>query len=80
MSGHDFDPRKWVRIAADLRGQITSGSLPPGGRLPTVAELAALHHVGAGTITKAVHALVDEGLVLDVRGMGWYVRDRAVGA
>ena len=47
----------YERIAAELRDQITTGQLAPGAQLPTIVELAAHHHVAAGTAHRAIALL-----------------------
>lgn len=58
----------YERIAAELRKQITAGELTPGAQLPTIVELAARHHVAAGTAQRAVALLAAERLVTVSRG------------
>lgn len=63
------EPRRpYEKIAADYRDAITNGTLTPGDELPTVAELAATHHVAAGTAHRAMTLLHTEGLIELVRG------------
>jgi DNA-binding FadR family transcriptional regulator len=47
----------------DLRGQILSGTLPDGARLPSERELAAQYDVSAPTIREAVRVLTAMGLL-----------------
>jgi integrase len=56
------------RIAADLRGAIACGALPPGQVLPSEKELAARYGVAPSTAHRAVAVLVAEGLVRATRG------------
>jgi DNA-binding transcriptional regulator YhcF (GntR family) len=56
------------RIAADLRGAITSGILQPGALLPTLTDLMARYKVSHGTAHRAVAMLAAEGLVAVRRG------------
>jgi GntR family transcriptional regulator len=51
------------QIAGQLRGQIMTGRLAPGERLPTVRQLARDLGVAAGTVAKAYRQLETEGLV-----------------
>ena len=60
-------------IAEDLRGQIASGAIPHGARLPAERDLAERYRVSGPTIREALHGLSAMGL-LDVRhGSGAYV-------
>jgi GntR family transcriptional regulator len=56
------------QIADELRAQIESGELKPGGALPSDAELAARFDVSKPTITKARAMLVALGLVASRAG------------
>jgi len=56
------------RIAADLRGAITSGVIRPGEQLPTVDGLAARYAVSHGTAQRAIAVLSADGLVAVSRG------------
>src|SRR3981189_2605974 len=51
------------QIVEDLRGQILSGALPDGARLPSERELAAHYDVSAPTIREAVRVLAAMGLL-----------------
>lgn len=55
-------------VADVLRRRIALGGFPPGSRLPTERELAALLGVGRNTVREAVRMLGDEGLVSTTRG------------
>lgn len=66
----------YLVIADALRTQITSGELPPGTRLPSVAELGAEHGVSPSVGSRAYQLLADEGLVIARHGAGHYVRSQ----
>ena len=51
------------QIVEDLRGQILSGVLPDGARLPSERELAAQYDVSAPTVREAVRVLTAMGLL-----------------
>lgn len=60
-------------IAEDLRGQIASGAIPHGARLPAERDLAERYRVSGPTVREALQGLNAMGL-LDVRhGSGTYV-------
>ncbi len=65
-------------ITADLRRKILAGEYQAGDRLPTRAELAAMHHVSPESAGIAHRRLRDEGLVALRQGSGAFVL--AVGA
>jgi DNA-binding GntR family transcriptional regulator len=66
----------YLRIAAALRRQITSGELPPGAQLPTENELAKQWGVVRQTARNGIAQLVSEGLVVRERPRGNFVRHR----
>lgn len=51
------------QIVEDLRGQILSGALPDGARLPSERELATHYDVSGPTIREAVRVLTAMGLL-----------------
>jgi integrase len=55
-------------LAANIRASIVSGALSPGDQLPTLAELAAEHHMAPNTAARAIAMLRDEGLLGVSRG------------
>ncbi|WP_433327050.1 GntR family transcriptional regulator [Spirillospora sp. CA-294931] len=68
------DRPAYLRIADTLRGQIREGNYPPGARLPTMAELCAVHGVSEIVVRQAIALLRGEGLVETRRGGGTIVR------
>jgi GntR family transcriptional regulator len=64
----------YLRVAAQLRAQITSGELAPGDQLPTETELMAEHGVSRTVAKWAISVLKGEGIVEGRRGSGVYVR------
>jgi len=72
------DPRKYVRLAAALRGRILDGTLRPGESVPSISSLAAEHGGWARqTCAKALRMLEAEGLLLRVRGLGYFINGPA---
>lgn len=67
---------EYLRIAAELRDQITTGRLAPGDRLPTLPELCAEYGVSETTARNAVGLLRGEGLVESRTRAGTVVRER----
>jgi GntR family transcriptional regulator len=63
------------RIAADLRDEIMSGDLAPGGALPSTAQLKERFEASNATIQKAVGLLKAEGLVTGRPGAAVTVRE-----
>lgn len=68
------DRPAYLRIADTLREGIRDGSLPPGTRLPTLAELCDVHGVSEIVVRQAVALLRGEGLVETRRGGGTLVK------
>ena len=62
-------------LADDLRGQITSGRLRPGQRLPTEPELCLRSGVSRSTVREALRLLASQQLIVTTRGVtgGSYV-------
>jgi DNA-binding FadR family transcriptional regulator len=62
-------------LADDLRGQITSGRLRPGQRLPTEPELCVRSGVSRSTVREALRLLASQHLIVTTRGVtgGSYV-------
>jgi GntR family transcriptional regulator, transcriptional repressor for pyruvate dehydrogenase complex len=61
------------RLAVLLGEQIGSGALRPGDRLPTEAQIAALHGVSRTVVREAVHQLKSRDLVVSRQGSGVFV-------
>lgn len=66
------------RIQADLRARMDRGELAPGTRIETEQELMTRYGVSRATIRQALGGLIGEGLLEIRRGLGTYVRARAV--
>jgi GntR family transcriptional regulator len=63
----------YQQIAEDLRQQIESGQLPPGGQLPTELELRDTYNASRNTIRDAIRRLISQGLVETRPGQGTFV-------
>ncbi|MFE3770836.1 GNAT family N-acetyltransferase [Streptomyces sp. NPDC059122] len=66
----------YQRIADKIRVEITDGSLGPGARLPTEAEIANEWHTTRSTAVQGLKVLVNEGLIISDRPRGYFVRSR----
>src|SRR3954466_5622764 len=60
--------KQYVRIADEIRRDIASGRYAIGEALPSVADLAARFGVAKMTISNAMAALRDEGLIQTRQG------------
>jgi DNA-binding GntR family transcriptional regulator len=77
MPGPEGDPRKYVRLAAELRMQIEEGGLPAGHPVPSITRLAAERGWARGTCAGALQLLAEQGLLRRVPGLGYYVTAKA---
>jgi GntR family transcriptional regulator len=66
----------YLRVTDHLRGQIVSGELAAGTRLPSQRELAAEYGVSGIIIRRALEILRTQGLVDSRQGSGTFVRRR----
>lgn len=67
-------PPQYRRIAAELRADITEGTLRPGDAIPSEAALVERYGVARGTARQALAELEGAGLIESVHGKGRYVR------
>lgn len=68
---------KYHQIADQLRGQIASGALAPGQRLPSEPDLAAQYDASRNTVRLAIALLTNQGLVESRQGLGTFVHETA---
>ena len=64
-------------IAERIAGEILSGELSPGARLPTEQEMVAAMGVSRTVVREAIAALRAEGLVTTRQGAGAFVAEDA---
>lgn len=62
------------QLTAQIVLGITSGDLPPGGRLPSTRELARRFKIHANTVSAAYRELEERGWLESRKGSGVYVR------
>ena len=67
----------YQQLADRLASQLLDGDPPEGEALPSVRTLASQYLINPLTVSRALQALVDAGLVESRRGGGMYVRDGA---
>jgi GntR family transcriptional regulator len=70
------DRAVYKQIADALRGEIETGALPPGQKLPSESALTRQFKVSQGTIRQALAILRGEGLIVAEHGRGVFVRSR----
>lgn len=66
----DSDRPIYAQIVERIQMQIVSGYYPPGGKLPTVRDLAAEAAVNPNTMQKAFAELERSGLIVTQRTNG----------
>ena len=69
----------YTQIMDNIRGQITSGILQPGDKLPSVRELAAQLSINPNTIQRAYRELEADGRIESFAGKGSFVRSGCAG-
>lgn len=67
---------EYLRIAAELREAINSGTYAPGDQLPTLQALAEQYGVSDTTVRNAIAVLRNDGLVESRTRAGTRVRER----
>lgn len=67
----------YQQLADQLAAQLLDGHPPEGEALPSVRTLASHYLINPLTVSRALQALVEDGLLESRRGMGMYVRDGA---
>jgi GntR family transcriptional regulator len=68
---HDSPVPLHEQLATRLRQQIASGELT--GRVPSILGLTQRYGISHRTAAHALTTLRDEGLIISVRGKGYYV-------
>lgn len=71
----DTDRPIYAQLVERIQMQIVSGQYPPGGKLPSVRDLAAVAAVNPNTMQKALAELERSGLVVTQRTNGRSVTD-----
>jgi DNA-binding GntR family transcriptional regulator len=72
---HDSPVAPWRQLYALLKGQIESGELAPGSRLPSITDLAQTYGIALTTVRKAMDKLKEDGLIV-TSPMGTFVAER----
>lgn len=63
----------YQQLADLLAAQLLDGQPPEGEAMPSVRALAALHLLNPLTVSRALQALAEAGLVENRRGLGQFV-------
>jgi len=75
----DTDRPIYAQLVERIQMQIVSGQYPPGGKLPSVRELAAVAAVNPNTMQKAFAELERSGLIVTQRTNGRTVTEDTQG-
>ncbi len=80
MNAQNAPPREpgvalWRMITRAIEGEIAEGTLAPGARLPTEAQLATRFDVNRHTVRRALEELQRSGLVRVEQGRGSFVAE-----
>jgi GntR family transcriptional regulator len=67
----------YQQLADQLAARLLDGDPPEGEALPSVRALASRYLINPLTVSRALQALGDEGLLETRRGLGIYVRPGA---
>lgn len=68
----------YTQLADILRAKIYSKEWKPRTKIPSEYKLMEQFSVARGTVRKALKALVDEGLLVQMRGSGTYVAEPGI--
>ncbi|WP_238655144.1 GntR family transcriptional regulator [Paenibacillus piscarius] len=71
----EFDNNQpiYLQIMNYIKGEIVTGKLKPGDKIPSVRELAAELQINPNTVQRTFQELERETIVETRRGMGRYV-------
>jgi DNA-binding transcriptional regulator YhcF (GntR family) len=69
----DDDRPIFLQVAELIERQIMDGTMPEGGQVPSINELAAFHRINPATALKGINRLVDVGVLYKQRGIGMFV-------
>ncbi|HEY7431910.1 MAG TPA: winged helix-turn-helix domain-containing protein [Streptosporangiaceae bacterium] len=70
---------EYMRVAEGIAGQIETGELRPGDKLPAEHAIAAEYGVAYSTARRAMKELRDRGLIETIWGKGTFVRGASPG-
>lgn len=67
----------FAQIINGITEAIDNGKLQKGEQIPSIQQLCAKFHVAPGTITKAYEDLKERGIILSIKGKGYFVNSTA---
>lgn len=74
-----FDETKpiYLQVKERIEDQIISGQLKEGDQIPSTTQLVQFYKINHLTVSKAIHLLVEEGIVYKKRGVGMFMAEGA---
>lgn len=63
----------YLQIAERICDEILSNKFPPGERIPSIREYAAMVEVNANTVVRSYDWLQQHEIIFNKRGIGYYV-------
>ena len=66
----------YLQVKDELRLLIVTGAVEPGGKIPSVRELASELAINPNTIQRAYRELESEGYIYSVPGKGSFVGEK----
>lgn len=63
----------YLQIAERICDEILENKYPPGERVPSIREYAALVEVNANTVVRSYEWLQQQDIIFNKRGIGYYV-------
>lgn len=76
---HAHDPALYQMLAEELAEEIRYGVYTPGGRLPSIREMAQRKGMAGTTVQRAYQLLERQGLIYRVSTWGYFVCKRGGG-
>ena len=67
----------FLQIADTITEKVVSGEFPPGGKIPSVRELAAEMGVNPNTVMRTYSELQSMSIIENQRGIGYFVSPEA---
>ena len=68
----------FLQIADSISEKVMEGKYPPGGKIPSVRDLATEMGVNPNTVMRTYSELQTRGIIDNKRGVGYYVSNEAV--
>ena len=63
----------YMQIADRICDEILENKFPPGERIPSIREYAAMVEVNANTVVRSYEWLQQQEIIFNKRGLGYYV-------